>query len=209
MIKLKSNNKHKIVETTFFLSLQYGFDNVSIKQIQKESGLSTGSIYYYFKNKDEILEYIVNKYLMDIYDEFKKEVREFHGSFLERITFIFRYEDKTFSAKEDIFSHDSSKPRIGYRDYFILLTNIYSKHPEISSASHEIHDEIYNFCYELVEDGVKNKEIRDDISIEKIALFVHTVLKGYIGLLVFQTDFTFEQLVEYNLELIWEAVKKE
>ena len=31
-------------------------DNVSMKQIQEESGLASGSMYYHFKKKDEILK---------------------------------------------------------------------------------------------------------------------------------------------------------
>jgi len=208
MISLKSNNKHKIVETTFVLSLQYGFDNVSIKKIQEESGISTGSIYYYFKNKDEILDYLVNKYLMDIYEIFKEEVRKFDGSFIERLNFIFRYEGNTFSTKEEEFLNTLDRPKIGYKDYFILLTSVYHRYPDISTG-HKIHDEIYNFCYELVEEAVKNGEIRDDIDIKKIAIFIHTTLKGYIGLLVYQPSFSIKELTEDNLELIWEAVKKE
>ncbi|RBQ22635.1 hypothetical protein ALNOE001_16930 [Candidatus Methanobinarius endosymbioticus] len=51
------NNKQKIVDAAFDLSVKYGFDNVSMKQIQEAADIGAGSIYYHFKNKNEILEY--------------------------------------------------------------------------------------------------------------------------------------------------------
>lgn len=207
-IIMKSNTKNKIIEATFALSLKYGFDNVSVKQIQEESGVATGSIYYYFKKKDEILEYMLNKYLMYQFYEAKRQIKGFNGSFLEKLNFIFLYEGaESSSAKDDDFPYPLVRPKVNYKDYFILLTSIYHKHPEIGTA-HEIHDELYKFYHELVQEAVENKEIRDDISIEKIAIFLQTSLKGYIGLLVFQPHISSENLIEYNIELIWEAIKK-
>jgi AcrR family transcriptional regulator len=204
---MKSNSKHKIIDATFALSLKYGFDNVSIKQIQKESGVATGSIYYYFKNKDEILEYMINKYLMEQFYVTKREIKKFNSSFLEKINFIFRYEGAELSTKEDDSQYLLTRPKVNYKDYFMLLTSIYPKHPEISTAN-DIHDELYKFYYELVQEAVENNEIRDDISVKKIAVFLQTSLKGFIGLLVFQPHLSPEELIECNIELIWEAIKK-
>jgi len=204
---MKSNNKHKIIDTTFALALEYGFDNVSIRQIQEETGLAAGSIYYHFKNKDEILDYMLNKYIMDSFYEFKKEVKNLDAPFFEKLGFIFNFEGGTFSTQEEDFPYEFTRPKISYKDYFILITNIYHRYPEFS-AGHVLHEEIHNFCYELVKKAIENKEIRDDIDAKKIAVFIHTTLKGYIGLLVYQPKITVEELVNYNLELIWEAIKK-
>jgi len=205
---MRSNSKYEIIDATFTLALKYGFDNVSIKQIQEESGVATGSIYYYFKNKEEILEYMINKYLMDQFYETKKEIRKFEGSFLEKMNFIFRYEGAELSTKEEDFPYILTIPKVKYKDYFVLLTSIYHKHPKISTA-HEIHDELYKFFYELVQEAVENNEIRDDIDIRNIVIFIQTSIKGFIGLLVFQPHIPVEELVESNIKLMWEAIKKQ
>ena len=207
VLNMKSNNKFKIVDATFKLSLQHGFDNISIKQIQEKSGVATGSIYNHFKNKDGILEYMINKYFMDQFYETTKEIKKFNGSFLEKMNFIFRYEGSELSTIEDDPPDVLTIPKISYKDYFLLLTSIYHKHPEVMTAN-EIHEEIYKLFYELVQEAVENKEIRDDIGIKKIAIFLQTSLKGYVGLLIFQPNLPLEKSVEYNMELIWEAIKK-
>lgn len=63
MIEEESNKRrkgietrHKILEEASLLISQYGFDNVSIRQITKQVGIKESSLYNHFVNKDAILE---------------------------------------------------------------------------------------------------------------------------------------------------------
>jgi AcrR family transcriptional regulator len=201
------DNRNKIALVTFALSLQNGFDNVSIKQIQEKSGFAAGSIYYHFKNKDEILLYMVHMYLMDNFHEFKEKVKNFDGSFIEKITFIFNYKTNSFIKEEDDL-YTSTNYKFNYKEYFTLLTTIFHQHPETRHLFYELHDELYDFYHGLVQDAIKNKEIRDDIDVEMLVMFVQTILKGYIDMWVYKPNFSFEKLVDANIKLLWEAIKK-
>ncbi|WP_225369752.1 TetR/AcrR family transcriptional regulator [Methanobrevibacter arboriphilus] len=66
------NTKDKIVESTFLLSMEYGYDNVSIKQIKEKSGIAASSIYHHYKNKDAILFYMIQKYFVEKNHRIKK-----------------------------------------------------------------------------------------------------------------------------------------
>jgi len=202
------DNRNKIALVTFSLALENGFDNVSIKQIQEESGIAIGSIYYHFKNKNEILVYMVHMYLMDNFHEFKEEIEHFNGSFIEKIEFIFNYKTNSF-IKEELGMDILTGNKFNYKKYFTLLTTIFHQHPEVRYLYYELHDELYKFFYELIQDAIKNKEIRDDVDIEMLVMFVQTILKGYIELWVYQPNFSFEKLVNANLKLMWEAIKKQ
>lgn len=46
----------KLLEGSFKLFSQKGYANVTIRSIARELGVSTGSLYHYFKNKEDILE---------------------------------------------------------------------------------------------------------------------------------------------------------
>jgi hypothetical protein len=48
--------REELLENCFKIFSQKGYSKVSIRDIAKETGLSTGSIYHYFKNKADILE---------------------------------------------------------------------------------------------------------------------------------------------------------
>lgn len=68
MARLKDENKKNvIVQTSKMLFAHNGFYNTSIADIAKESGLPIGSIYTYFKSKDQIISTIVEEGWTEVY----------------------------------------------------------------------------------------------------------------------------------------------
>jgi len=202
------DSKNKIALASFALSMEYGFDNVSIKQISEESGIAVGSIYYHFKDKKEILNYMVNLYLMDNFQGFKEAVAGFDGSFFEKIEFIFTYKTHSF-IKEEEEVNILPDNLFDYKKYYTLLTVIYHQNPEIRHLFYEMGIELYEFYVDLVQEAIKNGELRDDIDVEMIVVFIQSIFKGIIDLWVYQPHIPFEQLVNSNLKLLREAIKKQ
>lgn len=48
-------NKHKIIEATVQMITKKGVDSINVRSVCKAAGIGTGTFYYYFKNKDELL----------------------------------------------------------------------------------------------------------------------------------------------------------
>jgi len=187
--------------------MKYGFDNVSIKHIQEESGFTAGSIYYYFKDKDEILQYMVNKYLIASFHKMKEKVLDSNGSLMEKIEIIFNFGDSpiiTEVESQDILD----KFPINYREFWVMYTSIYHHHPEIRPDFCKLCDESHDFYYGLVQEAINKKEIRDDIDIEELIMFIKTILKGYLVLIVFQSNLPSEYLLKANMKLLYEAIKR-
>ena len=201
------DNRKKIALSAFALSMQFGFDKVSIKQISEESGVAVGSIYYHFKDKNEILSYMVQMYLMDNFREFKEAVDNFKGSFFEKIEFILTYKTKSFIKEEEEVDL-SPEQQFDYKKYFTLLTVIYHQSPETRQLFYDVGIDLYDFYIDLVQEAIDNGEIRDDIDVEMIVVFIQSIFKGYIDLWVYQPHVPFEQLVSSNMKLVWEAIKK-
>lgn len=202
------NNKNKIAEVAFLLSLREGFDNISIKQIQEESGLSPGTIYYHFKNKSEILFYMINRYLLEgFFFDFKEAMRNFNGSFIEKIEFIFNYKIYDFVKVEENSSQEGYELDSG--KYFSLFAAIYHQNPEIRPIFTELQDGLYDFFAELLREAIKNGEIREDIDVKLLTIFIKTCLQGYIFEWLYQPKLSLEEIVDANVKMIWEAVKKE
>ena len=58
--KLKSQEtKERIFEATKAIMQKNGYENLSIKNICEEAGVSNGSFYHHFKTKDDLLSYYV------------------------------------------------------------------------------------------------------------------------------------------------------
>lgn len=50
--------RQTIIDTAVQIALEQGFESISIRKITNRLGYSAGSVYYYFKDKDEIIEAI-------------------------------------------------------------------------------------------------------------------------------------------------------
>jgi len=201
------NNKDKITEVTFALSLNEGFDNVSMKEIQEASGFSAGSIYYYFKDKNEILVAIFNKYILEEFSLFKENIKNLNGSFIEKLNFIFTHRTTFFNEKE-IQSNGLDVSELRYKNYLALTMSIYHEYPEIRNMFHEMHNDFNDFYQELIQEAIEKDEIRDDIDIKILAILIQSSLRGYLNLWMTQSEFSFEELVENNINMIWESIKK-
>lgn len=63
------NIKDKILDAATVLLAEKSFNDISLSEIAKKSGVTKGSVYYYYKNKDDILYDVADGYLQQMYDE--------------------------------------------------------------------------------------------------------------------------------------------
>jgi len=188
--------------------MKHGFDKVSIKQIQEESGFTAGSIYYYFKDKDEILLYMVNKYLIGSFNKMKEKVLSFDGSLMEKLELIFNFGNSPIITEAESLAISNEFP-IKYREFWVMYTSIYHYHPEIRPRFCKLCNESHDFYYDLIQEAIIKEEIREDIDIEDLILFIKTTLKGYLVLIVFQSNLPSEKLLKANMKLLYEAIKRQ
>lgn len=57
-IPMRTNNREVILKTARQLFLQYGYNGISMRTIAAKAGLTTGAVYFHFKNKMEIYKTI-------------------------------------------------------------------------------------------------------------------------------------------------------
>ena len=201
------NNKDKIIEVTFLLSLENGFDRVSMKQIQEESELSAGSIYYYFKDKTDILVAMLDKYLMGNIPLFKEGVRNSSDKLMERLRAAFLLTTTGFNQKE-IESDSSSMPNFTHNDYFVLLSSAFHQYPEVRPMFNEMQHSLNDFYQELLREAIDKGEIREDIDIKTMNIYIQSCIKGHITLWLNQSDFSLEEIVDSNIYMISDVLKK-
>ncbi len=71
---LNDNGKEKILKVTAQLLQEKSFSDISLSEIAEKTGISKGSVYYYYKTKDDILCDVADEYLQQVYDEFSEWV---------------------------------------------------------------------------------------------------------------------------------------
>ena len=205
-----NNSKDRILEAAFFLSLKYGFDNVSIKQIQDAANVSAGAIYYYFKDKNDILVNMLNNGLKVGIEYFEKKLKNYEGSLTEKLKFIFFYTMGT-SIDDDNYKFNRSEEHDLIRsEYNLFLLGIYHQHPELRPRFHEANKNMVRIFTDFTEEFKQKNEIRDDMDSEEIALYIFTVVSGFTKLWIGFPEIKAEDFIDKNIEMILEtvAVKK-
>ena len=197
------NTKDFILEKTLKLILEKGTIDISISEIRKSTGLTTGGIYYYFSDKSDLFEAILQKYMVDyIKIDFDKVILE--GSSRDRIHDALFYILHHFIDGVEI---ESINEKINYGDVILLLTSIGYADDDVNSIISQTEKDIKKFLTAFVEEGKKQNEIRQDFSTKKI---VNSLYIMYMGIQYFWLTFADEDMdliFEKNFELTWQAIK--
>lgn len=69
---LKQSLKETIVKCAKQLFLEKGYEDASMRDIAKASNMTVGNLYRYFKNKEDIKNYILNDTLEELRQLFNK-----------------------------------------------------------------------------------------------------------------------------------------
>jgi len=74
-IKSKTNGKyHRILEAAIKVFAKQGFHQATISQIAREAGVADGTIYLYFKNKEDIMVNFFGYKTKQVFGRFREEV---------------------------------------------------------------------------------------------------------------------------------------
>ena len=197
------NTKDLIVEKTLKLILEKGTIDISISEIRNATGMTTGGIYYHFSDKCDLFEAIVQKYMVDyIKISFDKIILE--GTSRDKIHDGLVYILHHFIKGVEI---ESINEKITYRDVILLLTATGYAEDEISSIVSQTGQDIGIFLTELVEDGKRQNEIRQDFSTEKIVESLFIMFMGIqYSWLIFANDDT-DFIFETNFDMLWQAIE--
>ena len=197
------NTKDLILEKTLKLILDKETIDISISEIRNCTGLTTGGIYYYFSDKSDIFEAILQKYMVDyIKIDFDKIFLE--GSSKNRIHDALFYILHHFINGVEI---ESINEKINYGTVLILLTATGYADDDVNKIILQTGNDIGTFLTDLVEDGKRKNEIRQDFSTKNIVESLYTMYMGIQGFwLVFpnkDVDFMFEK----NFDMTWQAIE--
>ncbi len=81
---LPPDKKQRIIDAAYDIFIEEEYEKVSIRAITKKAGISLGSFYKYFDDKDELYLYLLTSIGKKIYDKEK----EYEGIFLLRKGYI-------------------------------------------------------------------------------------------------------------------------
>ena len=180
----------RVVAVARSLFVKKGYHNVSIPQIVKASGVSTGAIYNHFSNKEGLARYIHDQTL-----------GEFQRSFSERLKESMSCAEKLSCFAYLVFEITDKDPEI--MEYMLFM-----KHGEFLSEAYPIcSTEPFRKVQQIVAAGIENGELRPgDFLLSSIS---------YTGVILRAAELRLQGVIQGSLQEIskelvdnaWAAIK--
>lgn len=191
-MKPKDQNKiRQIYEATIKIAGQKGLFNLCMAEVAKEAGLATGTLYTYFKSKDDLLENLFNETL----NEYKNALY-FNCSTDEPVKILL------FKIWENYLNYNLKKfEEVNYREQCSFSALICKNNIEKQKES------LFDTFIQILERGKQEEIIKHIENKLIIALFI-----GFIKELAKTTKLGIicidEQTAKNTFGLFWNAIKK-
>ena len=197
------NKKQLILEKTLKLMIEKKNSLISIREISAATGIATGGIYHYFSNKEEIYNEIIERYYINYYRFNIDELRQITGNAKEKIHDTLA---EIFKQKETGIKIESID-EIDYRAILAILTAKGFYYENTIEFCQTTIKELKEFFAEIIEEGQKNGEIRQDFSTEDIAESLIIMFMGiqYRWEMYLIKDMS--SVFEDNFNLQWEKIR--
>jgi len=98
--KERNDKYHRILEAAAKVFANQGFHQSTVAQIAKEAGVADGTIYLYFKNKDDILVQFFSHRTKQVFDRFQAEVDRANSS-LDKLRYLIHSHLTEFQQDRD------------------------------------------------------------------------------------------------------------
>ncbi len=160
-----------IIHAAISVFARTGLERGKIADIAKEAGIGKGTVYEYFRSKDELFE-AIEEYFISQMIEPLRELAKVTGSPSEKITNLM---------------DESIEMIVHMGDALLIVSEIMAQaarglwHTKGSSALADMYDEYRDIIIAILKDGVKNGEFR---AMNYVG--IATLLMGFIDGLVWQ-----------------------
>ena len=192
--KLKQELKSKttqdlIINTSFELFYEKGYNATSIPDIMKETCLSKGAFYHHFKNKHEIGEKVIEVIIRKrIREGFIAPLSQTNGNICELLIHVFTSRIKNYTEREKALGCPANNliGEIGYteQDFRIILKSLFE----------EWREAIIN----VIDIGKSRGEIDKNINSSGTAISLICSFEGVRSIRkVYEDDKIFNEFLEY------------
>ena len=145
----KNNKYHLILEAAVTVFARQGFHQSTVSQIAKEAGVADGTIYLYFKNKDDILVQFFSYRTKQVFDRFRAEVQKADNSLDKLRNLIRRHlmefqRDPNMAVVYQVETHQNSRlAESQIREMSQMYQDLISEIVELGQQEGKIRKELY------------------------------------------------------------------
>ncbi|MDA8589327.1 TetR/AcrR family transcriptional regulator [Flavobacteriaceae bacterium] len=178
-----------IINTSFELFYEKGYNATSIPDIMKKTSLSKGAFYHHFKNKNEIGKRVIEVILRKrIKEGFINPLYETHnGTVPDLLLEVFTKRIKNYSEREKVLGCPANNlvGEIGYseQDFRVILKTLFEEWREA--------------LIKIIETGKSKSEIKKDVNSSSVAISLICAFEGVRSIRkVYDDDIIFNEFLE-------------
>ena len=183
--------KDHIIDLSFKLFLEKSYEQVTVKDIKKATGLTRGSIFYHVMNKEDLFLKVIDKYIIDT-QHIKRKMQINKETTLEG--FIQKYLKGVQKTMDFMYSLSISNI---YKSYFFLIMQATLHYPHFDEKAKELVDTENKAWEKIIKQAIQSGEIYEDTDVKEAIIRFRC---GFLGL-AFMRSLTegmhINELIEY------------
>jgi TetR/AcrR family fatty acid metabolism transcriptional regulator len=196
----KSENKStppgriKIMQALKLLLERKEFGAVTTAEIAKQAGVTEALIYKYFKDKRDLLHQVLREYLEQYQIQVENDLKGIKGALNKLRKLIWSH------------THVYATNRVFAK---ILLLEVRSHPDYYKSETYELVKIYSNTVLQIIEDGIRNGEIREDLDPKLIRLgIIGSIEQVCLSGVVFGREISPDDITENLCEFIFRGIKR-
>lgn len=163
----REGRKEFLFKAAFKLFVTKQFDGVSISDIEKETGLTRGAVFYYAETKRDLYEMVMRHYLLKTQNVKNKISFPSECTLLEYINYYIDGVKKTMDVIVSII--DASNRDQASRAYLATLIQVSSMFPEYKKENNKNVQRDIMRWKNVIKSAIERGEIKEDIDVPAIA----------------------------------------
>ncbi len=201
-LKKSESKRKRILNAAMIIFAQKGVNKGTIASIAKEADVGKGTIYEYFKSKEEIFEEMLDSFFQNMLLDWKK-LNDLKIPTIKKLEKIFEY----------TFEYLSSINEQNFHQLIIIIEiMLYAMRKDLSNSTQidlgKILRKLYKIIEPIIEDGIKEGVLRD-IDKEYFAFILFSSLDGIALHYYFQRNYIdMDKLKAYSMEIFLNGILK-
>ncbi|WP_434638132.1 TetR/AcrR family transcriptional regulator [Sulfurimonas sp. NW7] len=190
----KEQKKKDIALGTKALILKDGINNITISQIAKAANIGKGTVYEYFKNKDEIVFELV-EILMQEHNKRKEKQLSLHVSTREKVKSFFSF----FYADED------QELREIYKQFTAIALS--STNEEMVAFQTECYTLYEKWMENIIEEGIEKNELKSEA--KELVMGIFAFAQGtFIMSVTTSAIEDLKQKIDTQIDILFDLMEK-
>lgn len=162
------DRKEKILLKAIELYMIEGYANVSITDLQAALNMGRGTLYYYFKDKDELFQEAVSMYLLQPKQRAFSRVKE-TATIQDMIDAMMYYLEQLKEVYEQV-----ENKNINTSNVVTVMYTAYSRFPDLYKKARRLYELELNLWTQAIKNSMRAGEIRGNVPIDITAhMFLH------------------------------------